>query len=107
MFDLPNNDGGRRDARVIGDWCKTANGKSIMIELSGYVFETLREDEEFAFCRGRRDKGELPTILLVAPVSEHPVPAILERLELGSTMSDASSPMLCIASLSVRGRWRN
>jgi hypothetical protein len=30
------------------------------------VFETLREDEEFAFCRGRRDDGELPTILLVA-----------------------------------------
>src|SRR5467141_1870401 len=52
-----------------------------MIELSRYVFETLREDEEFAFCRGRKDDGELPTILLVAPVSEHPVPAILERLE--------------------------
>src|SRR3981189_2114370 len=53
-----------------------------MIELSRYVFETLREDEEFAFCRGRKDDdGELPSILLVAPVSEHPVPAILERLE--------------------------
>jgi predicted ATPase/signal transduction histidine kinase len=52
-----------------------------MIELSRYVFETLREDEEFAFCRGRRNDGALPTILLLAPVSEHPVPAILERLE--------------------------
>ncbi len=52
-----------------------------MIELSRYAFETLRQDEEFAFCRGRRDDGQLPTILLVAPVSEHPVPAILERLE--------------------------
>src|ERR1700677_152056 len=52
-----------------------------MIELAGYVFETLREDEEFALSRGRRDDGELPTILLVAPVSEHPVPAILERLQ--------------------------
>jgi hypothetical protein len=38
-----------------------------MIELSRYVFETLREDEGFAFCQGRRDDGELPTILLVAP----------------------------------------
>jgi predicted ATPase/signal transduction histidine kinase len=54
---------------------------STVIELSRYVFETLREDEEFAFRRGRRDDGELPTILLVAPVSEQPVPAILERLE--------------------------
>src|ERR1700716_3984462 len=52
-----------------------------MIELSRYVFETLRQDEEFAFCRGRKNDGELPTILLVAPVSEHPIPAILERLE--------------------------
>src|SRR6266478_5540566 len=52
-----------------------------MSELSRYVFETLREDEGFAFCRGRKNDGELPTILLVAPVSEHPVPAILERLE--------------------------
>jgi hypothetical protein len=52
-----------------------------VIDLSRYVFETLRQDEEFAFCRGRKDDGELRTILLVAPVSEHPVPAVLERLE--------------------------
>jgi PAS domain S-box-containing protein len=45
------------------------------------VFETLREDAEFTFCRGRRDEGELSTILLVTPVPEHPPPAILERLE--------------------------
>jgi hypothetical protein len=49
-------------------------------ELSRYVFETLREDRELALYLGRRD-GELPTILLVAPVSEHPVPRILERLQ--------------------------
>jgi hypothetical protein len=55
-----------------------------MIELSRYVFETLREDEEFAFCRGWKDDGELSTILLVAPVSERPVPAILEGLRLGA-----------------------
>src|ERR1700747_3715450 len=52
-----------------------------MIELSRYVSETLREDEGLAFYRGRRDDGELPAILSLAPVSEHPDPAILERLE--------------------------
>jgi hypothetical protein len=52
-----------------------------MIELSRYVFERLREDEGFAFWRGRRDDGELPTILSLGPVSEHPDPALLERLE--------------------------
>src|SRR3982074_3329422 len=62
-------------------WCAPANRKPPMIELSRYAFETLRQDEEFAFCRGRKNDGELPTILLVAPVSEHPIPAILERLE--------------------------
>src|SRR5467141_657073 len=52
-----------------------------MIELSRYVFETLREDEEFAFCRGRKDDGELPTILLVGPVSEYHAQGSLKRLE--------------------------
>ncbi len=52
-----------------------------MIDVSRYRFETLREDEEFAFRRGRSDDGTIPTILLVAPVSEHPVPGILERFE--------------------------
>src|ERR1700733_6311410 len=54
---------------------------SAVIEPSQYVFETLREDEEFAFRRGRRRDGELATILLLAPVSEDPVSAILERVE--------------------------
>jgi predicted ATPase/signal transduction histidine kinase len=52
-----------------------------VIELSTYAFETLREDAEFTFCRGRRDEGELSTILLVTPVSERSPPTILERLE--------------------------
>jgi serine/threonine protein kinase len=55
--------------------------EGIVIELSRYVFETLREDAEFTFSRGRRGEGELSTILLVTPVSERSPPAILERLE--------------------------
>jgi hypothetical protein len=81
MFDLPNNDGERRDARAIGVSVSPPPGGSWLIEPSSYVFETLREDEGFAFCRGRRDDDELPTILSVAPVSEHAIPGILERLE--------------------------
>ncbi|MFZ0506225.1 MAG: protein kinase, partial [Chthoniobacterales bacterium] len=52
-----------------------------MIDLSRYQFEKLREDEEFALFRGRSNDGDLPTILLASPVSEHPVPGTLERLE--------------------------
>jgi hypothetical protein len=75
-----------------------------MIELSRYVFETLREDEEFAFCRGRRDDGEPPTILLVAPVSKHPGPGVLERLEHEYSLRDeldsdwAARPLTFISS---------
>src|SRR5260221_4150592 len=52
-----------------------------MIDLSRYAFETLREDEEFSFGGGGGDKGNPALILSIAPVSEPPVPAILERLE--------------------------
>ena len=51
-----------------------------MIELSRYVFETLRQDEEFVLQRGQSDR-DLSSILAVASASDHPVPAILERLE--------------------------
>jgi serine/threonine protein kinase len=51
-----------------------------VIELSKYVLETLREDEEFVLERGQGDR-DLSAILVVAPVSEHPAPGILERLE--------------------------
>jgi hypothetical protein len=61
--------------------CEPADPKLMMIELSRYGFETLREDEGLAFCRGGLNDGELPTILSLTPVSEHPDPAILERLE--------------------------
>jgi len=52
-----------------------------VIDLSRYVFETLRQDDDLAFCRGRMDGSDLPDILSVASVSEHPVAGILERLE--------------------------
>src|ERR1700722_848221 len=51
-----------------------------MIELSGYKFEKLRGDEEAALYRGRKDR-DLSPILIAAPVSEHPIPGILKRLE--------------------------
>src|SRR5258707_1308973 len=54
--------------------------EGIVIDLSRYVFETLREDEQLVLERGRGDR-DLSAILVVAPVSEHPVPAILKRLE--------------------------
>jgi hypothetical protein len=67
---------------------KKKSSTSPVIELSRYVFKTPREDEEFAFCRGWRDEGELPAILSLTPVLEHPDPAILERLEHECSLRD-------------------
>jgi predicted ATPase/signal transduction histidine kinase len=73
-----------------------------MIELSSYVFETLREDAEFTFSRGREEHGELANILLVAPASKRPAPGILERLEHEYSLRDelesdwAARPLILI-----------
>jgi serine/threonine protein kinase len=60
---------------------RVSSWKGSVIDLSRYVFETLRQDEELEFRRARSGDSELPNILSVAPVSQHPVPGILERLE--------------------------
>ena len=80
-LDSPDNVGEKRDVCAIGAAGGRPTGRAIVIEFSRYAFETLREDEGVAFYRGRRDDGEQPNILLVASVSQHPVPGILKRLE--------------------------
>ena len=50
---------------------KNTSSGSMPIELSGYVYETLRADEEFGLYRARQ-KGKLSTVLLIAPGSEYP-----------------------------------
>ena len=52
----------------------------MLIDLSNYVLEPLREGEEYILYSGRRD-GEKPAILVVTPVSEYPALESLERLE--------------------------
>jgi hypothetical protein len=105
MFDLPNDDGEKEKSECNRRWCEPANRKPVMIELSKYAFETLRKDEQFAFCRGRSDEGELPTILLVAPVPEHPVPAILERLEHEYSLRDELDPEWSVRSIGLTRHW--
>jgi serine/threonine protein kinase len=51
-----------------------------LIELSTYVFETLREGGEFVLSRGRR-KGDGSRLLVLESVSEHPSVRSLKELE--------------------------
>src|SRR5260370_40248116 len=53
---------------------------SMVIEVSRYVYQTLRADEEFALSRARQNE-EQSTVLVVAPVSEYPALGSLARLE--------------------------
>src|SRR5499426_1265043 len=58
--------------------------KAAVMELSAYLLETLREDGEFILHRGEhrsRTDGVPPSILVVAPVGDHPAPGSLRRLE--------------------------
>ena len=49
------------------------------MELSGYLLEPLREDEEFILYRGHPGQG--PSVLLLAPVSPHPALETLKKIE--------------------------
>jgi hypothetical protein len=49
------------------------------IDLSGYVFETLRRDSDFVLLRGTREDSLAP-LLLMAPASERPTTRIVARL---------------------------
>ncbi len=52
------------------------------MELSEYMLEPLREDEEFILYRGRhRNQADVPSVLLLAPVSTHPRLETLKKIE--------------------------
>ena len=58
--------------------------KAARLELSEYHLERLRKDEEFLLYRGqprRQTDARLPSVLVVAPVAEHPAPTSLRRME--------------------------
>jgi len=49
------------------------------MDLSGYSFERVSEDGEFVFLRGGLE-GNRSSVLLMAPASDHPSPASIERM---------------------------
>ena len=51
-----------------------------MFELSRYVLEALRQDEEFILYRGR-NQDDTSQVLVRSPVAEYPRPESLKRLE--------------------------
>jgi hypothetical protein len=52
------------------------------VNLSQYVLEPLRVDDEFVLYRAQHSSQRgLPSVLVLAPASKHPSPATLKKLE--------------------------
>jgi hypothetical protein len=60
--------------------CKLRAKAPAVIDLSTYVFDALRKDDEFILYRGR-SKGDGSRILMLSPAAECPTPETLKRLE--------------------------
>jgi serine/threonine protein kinase len=56
-------------------------GEEPSVELSDYVLELLREDEEFILDRGHPRHADGAPVLLLAPASTHPAPQTLKKIE--------------------------
>jgi PAS domain S-box-containing protein len=66
-------------------------GGLALIELSRDALQELVQDGEFVLSRGRR-KGDQFPLLVVTPVSEHPAPETVRRLEHAYALRDALEP---------------
>ena len=62
-----------------------------MIELSRYVLDVLRKDDEFVLYRGRSQDGESQALVL-SPVAEYPRPESLKRLEHEYSLEEELDP---------------
>jgi PAS domain S-box-containing protein len=82
---------------------KKRSSTSTEVEVSRYVYETLRADEEFALSRARQN-GEQSTVLVVAPVSEYPALGSLARLEYEYSLRDELDPDWALRPLAFTRR---
>lgn len=66
-----------------------AGGFRSVIELSKYVFETLRKDRDFNLYRGTM-RDDTSWTLVLSPVAEYPTPENLKRLEYEYSLRDGN-----------------
>jgi serine/threonine protein kinase len=62
-----------------------------VIELSTYVFEVLRKDNEFILYRGRSE-DDAPQVLVLSPATERPPPQSQKRLEHEYSLREVLDP---------------
>lgn len=75
---------------------------SCIVELSGYVLEPLRKDDEFILYRGQqRSQADAPSVLLLAPVSTRPAPESLKRMEHEYSLRTELDPAWAVRPLAL------
>jgi len=75
-----------------------------MIDLSRYVFEALRKDEEFILYRGRNEAAPV-NVLVLSPVAEYPTPESLKRLEHAYSLREELDPGWAARPIAMARHW--
>ena len=75
-----------------------------MAELSKYIFEALRKDEEFILYRGRSRTTHL-RFLVLSPVAEYPTPESLKRLEHEYSLREELDPAWAARPIAMARHW--
>jgi PAS domain S-box-containing protein len=75
-----------------------------VIELSRYVLEALRNDEEFTLYRGR-SKDDAFEVLVLSPVVQYPTPESLKRLEHEYSLREELDPGWAARPIAMTFHW--
>jgi PAS domain S-box-containing protein len=75
-----------------------------VIDLSRYVFEALRKDEEFILYRGRSEDAPV-RVLVISPVVEYPTPESLKRLEHAYSLREELEPRWAARPIAMARHW--
>jgi PAS domain S-box-containing protein len=76
-----------------------------VIDLSQYVFEVLRKDDEFILYRGRSKDDGSSRVLVVSPVTEYPAPEILKWQEHAYCLREELDPTWAARPMAIARHW--
>jgi serine/threonine protein kinase len=83
-----------------------------VIDLSRYVFEALRKDEEFILYRGKGNVRQEPRrsvsrsrVLVLSPAVQHPTPESLKRLEHEYSLKEELDPAWAARPIAIARHW--
>jgi hypothetical protein len=79
-------------------------GAAPVIELSRYVVEPLRKDENFILYRGRSNY-DASQILVLSPLAECPAPEILKRLEHEYSLREELNLTWAVRPVAIARHW--